>query len=124
MKWFENHLNWTTFFYTVFAWTFGILLVRICLNITGSRDIPGIGEFSFTYQTMIDIAVLITLPVFYWILKRKKRSFKCLLFYLPPLIPMPSPAVVLLFQMPFWLAGWIILLSLKNGTPIEAPIKE
>jgi hypothetical protein len=127
MQWFERHLNWTTLFFTIFAWMFGVLLVYFTLDIAGYGYLPIPGEayvpynpystatgYTFTVQTMVDVAVLVSLPVFYWVLKRKKHSLWYLLLFFLPLIPMPSPDFVLLFQMPFWIAGWIILLALKN----------
>ena len=129
MKWCEEHLNFTAVFYSAFAWAFGIILVQFALDITGYDYIPVLGDtysppnpystrevFTFTYQTMADVAILVSLPVFYWILKKKNRSIWYLLLFLPPLVPMPSAGFVLLFQMPFYIIGWIILLLLNNKT--------
>jgi hypothetical protein len=136
MKWFNKHLNWITFSYTIFAWAIGILLIEFYLHIKGWEYLPFFGWdyiplnspeidpglfLTFTYQAMADVAILISLPVFGWILKKKKRSLWFLLFFLPPLVPVPSVLFVIIFQMPFYVIGWIILLASNNKTDIKTP---
>jgi hypothetical protein len=119
IEWFEKHLNAAIVFYTAFAWWFGYSLVMIIGLITGDFSIPGppwFVEFYFTPNAMADIAIIVSLPVYYLILKKKQRSIWFLLLFLPPLIPVPAPTV-LSFFMPFWLVGFITLLCLESRQP-------
>ena len=137
LKWSEGHLNFTAVFFTVFSWVFGILLVIFALDIAGMKYLPYPGQsyeiFSpgaivdflptFTFQAMVDVAILISLPVYYWVLKKKKRSIWYLLLFLPPLVPSGYAGFVLVFQMPFWLIGLILLLALKNKSGTQPAVK-
>jgi hypothetical protein len=136
MKWCEGHLNFTVVFFTVFAWAFGIILVQFALDISGYDYLPLPGQtyyppnpFStlfvntFTFQAMTDASILVSLPIFYWVLKKKKRSIWYLLLFLVPLIPTPIAGFVLLFQMPFYLVGWVFLLARKNKSQTQQTVK-
>jgi hypothetical protein len=128
MEWFRKHLNWTVVITTVSAWVFAWILVEVALMLTGMdyipypgdpyiKNIPGVNiEFflTFTIQAVIDVAVLVSIPMFYYILKSKKRRRLYLLLFVLPLIPVPHPVFVIIFLMPFWLLGWIILLLSNN----------
>jgi hypothetical protein len=128
IAWFEKHLDAAIVFYTAFAWLFAILLVVFCLYIANMSYLPFPGEpyeiFSpyeivdflptFQIQAIVDVAILVSLPVYFLILKKKKSSLWFLLFFLPPLYPVHYPVMVVVFLMPFWWAGWIILLCLKS----------
>jgi hypothetical protein len=136
MKWFHRHLNFTVLFFTIFAWILGILIVNFALDITGYAYLPFPGEaytpfnpysteavYSFDFQAIIDVAVLVSILVYYLVLKKKKRSIWFLLFFLPPLVPTPSILFVIIFQMPFYIVGWITLLALKNKTETQPATK-
>jgi hypothetical protein len=126
MGWFLRHLNWTVLFFTICVWVFAWLLVEFILLVTGMVYLPFPGQhyihpspvlvdfLPFTFQTIVDMATVFLMPVFFCILKRKNRSWLYLMFFVPPLIPVPYEAWVLLFLLPFWLTGWIILLVLRN----------
>jgi hypothetical protein len=128
IAWFEKHLDAAMFFYTVFAWLFGIIFILFCLFIAHWNYLPYPGQpyevFSpyervdflptFEIQAVIDIAILVSLPVYYLILKKKQRSIWFLLLFLPPLYPVHYPVMVIIFLMPFYLAGWITLVLLKD----------
>lgn len=125
INWFEKHLNWTVFLYTIFAWMFAISLVSFTLDITGIKSITGpglVGGWSFTINTVIDVAVLISLPVYFLVLKKKKHSLWFLVLFLPPLVPIYF-GYVIFYLMPFWIIGWITLISLKNKTLDEGTNK-
>jgi len=129
MSWFEKDLNRTVIIATFFAWILGILLVSFSLYIAGWNYLPFPGEsyipynphstastYTFTLQAIVDVAIFASLPVYFWVLKKKNRTVWFLLFFLPPLIPTPILFFLIFFQMPFWLAGWMILLGLKAKT--------
>ncbi len=113
MNWFQRHLNWTAVIVPIMGVLLGILIDKIFLLVTGMPYIPII-MFSFDAQVVIGIADIFSMIWFRWILKQKNRSWKWLLFFVPPLIPLPYGLFTLLFLVPFGLIGWIILLKLKN----------
>lgn len=130
MKWFHKHLNLTALITTACAWLFAWGAVKLFLQVTGRYYVPFPGQpyihpdppltdfMSFNFQTVTDVATLCSLPVFYWILRRKNHSFMYLLWFLAALIPVPYEALLLVFLLPFWLAGLVLLMLLRNKTPI------
>lgn len=100
MEWCSRHLNWTVTITAIGAWACSLLLVRFYLFVTGMSYIPFPGADyipsivngtarnyeDFTGQIFVDIAVLVSLPIFIWVLKRKNRSNWYILFFLPPLL--------------------------------------
>jgi hypothetical protein len=135
MEWFRRHLNWTAVFVAIGSWICGWFLVKFILFITGMVYIPlpgavyapsppystGLNHADFTIQTIVDIAVILSTPVFFWILKRKRRSLWFLLLFMPPLLMSINPLAsnLFVFVMPFWLAGWIVLVLLKSRPGLD-----
>jgi hypothetical protein len=134
MKWCENHLNWVIILITIFAVVFGILLVEFSLYIAGYEYIPYPGQGyippnpwriyeSFTLNAILDIAIIISLPVYYWVAKKKRLNLLYLLFFLPPLVPTRETDVAIVFFTPFWIVGLILLLTLKNKSETQQTVK-
>jgi hypothetical protein len=129
--WFNRHLNWTCVFVGICAWVLAWYLVELILFATGMVYLTFPGQpyeapspfsssntITFNIQAMSDIATVISMPIFLWILRKKSRSWKYLLVFVPPLIPAPNAGFVLWFLVPFWLYGWIILLALRNKSAL------
>jgi hypothetical protein len=130
MKWILKHLNWVTVFGTIICWLCSWLIIKIVLRESGMAYIPYPGTPyyppethatdypDFTRPLLIDIAIVMSLPVYILILKKKKRSYIYLLFLLSPLLmslySRAYNALTALFTGGLWLAGFIILLILEN----------
>jgi hypothetical protein len=116
IAWFDKHLDLALVFHTVFAWYFAIILVVSAVYLSGNpdffRDTWFPGWYS-TYNVIADIAIAVSLPVYYLIQKRKKQSVWLLILIVVPFIPLPGAALIL-FLMPFWLLGLIIMICLRD----------
>jgi hypothetical protein len=118
IAWFEKHLNAAVVLHTVFAWLFSIILVEFALHISGNSEISGGSWFPgwyVTYNVIIDIATIISLPVYYLVLKKKKRSLWYLVWFILSLLPLLG-GFIIVFIMPLWIIGFITLLELKTET--------
>jgi hypothetical protein len=116
IAWFEKHLNAAIIYHTAFAWTYSMFITFFLLEITHGTLLPGppwFYDFSFTLNAIIDMAVFISLPVYYLILKKKNRSIWFLLFFLPSLVPIPT-TTLFFFSTPFYVTGLISLLLLEK----------
>jgi hypothetical protein len=129
MKWISKHLNWTAFFGMLICYALSWLITKLFLVISGLAYIPYPGTTyyppdkylcfdcpDFTARFLIDIFVVFSFPLFTWILRKKNRSYLFILFFLAPLLmSIRSTATnLIIFLVPIWLAGFIILLKLKN----------
>ena len=117
MEWFRRHLNWTAVFAPLVAGLLGIAIVRTILLATGMLHIPFPGSpYPYDFKAIVALANIMAIICLGWVLKRKNRKLWYLAFLVPPFIPSSLPVITLAFLMTFWLAGWIIVLALKNNS--------
>jgi hypothetical protein len=118
--WVKLHLNWLVVFVSIVSGIVGFSIIKLIFLITGQHHIQFLNDATtFDIQAGGDIAILISVPFFYWILKQKKRSPWFLLFFVPPLFPFPGGIGVFVLFVPFWLTGFSILLGLENKQHYE-----
>jgi hypothetical protein len=127
MKCMSRHLNWTALFGTIFCCIFGWSIIKLVLSVSGMAYIPYPGTPyyppktatdypDFTGRLIIDLAIVASLPIYAWILRKKKKSYFYLLFIVSPLLMSFSAtgSALALIVIPIWLIGFFILLALKN----------
>jgi hypothetical protein len=148
--WFQKHLNWTTVIVTIASNVISNYLVSLFLNIThipfwGTKHPPGTLDVmlpafsSFAFDMQLLLATILSIIGFIWVLRKKNRRWTYLLFFvaflvieipdfLSYIIKLPEFIDNLVYFYPvgmiLWLAGWIILLRLKNKStqPLDSPL--
>jgi hypothetical protein len=108
--WIDRHLNWTAVFVAVCSVLIGYVTISFLLFI-GLPDIPYPGG---NIIAQLDLANAISIFCFAWVLRQKKRSLWFLLFFVPPFVPTFVPFFTIILFLTFWVAGFIILLCLRN----------
>jgi hypothetical protein len=117
MQWFRHHLNWTSVFIVIVSALVGFLLINLVLFVGGLSHLtyPGNSRYIFDFQVEADIANLICLFGFGWVLRQKKRGLGFLGFFMPLFIPYPY----FIIMIPIWLIGFIIMLSIENKSNLD-----
>jgi hypothetical protein len=139
MGWFTRHLNWTVIIFTVCSNVISHYLIKLFLIISNIppggplydpdiEDILSVPFTSFAFDAELLLSNILLIIGFNWIVSKKNRSKANLWYFivflivdlpvfLSYIIEFDLPSIMYLFRMIaifLWLAGWIILLSLKN----------